>query len=124
MSPREEQTAERLLPSEFADLEPLAATWGLSTEQARQARRVTSELDAVRAFYETMLPRMPAVFAYFDRIPHGDLDRLSPDQRRLYQLAAAFYEASHPIEMNWRRSDIDDAFPLDRLGFLPPSSQR
>ncbi|MGH6991049.1 MAG: hypothetical protein ACREE3_14210, partial [Stellaceae bacterium] len=66
----------------------------------------------------------PAVFDYFAAIPHGDLGRLASPQRRLYQLAAAFYEASHPIEMRWRRTDIDDAFPLDRLGFLPPSNER
>jgi hypothetical protein len=114
---------ERLLPLEFADLEGLGA-WCLPTEKQRQARRIESEVETVRGFYEAMLPRMPAVFDYFEVIPHGDLDRLAPEQRRLYQLATSFYEASHPIEMNWLRTDIDDAFPLERLSFLPPSSQR
>jgi hypothetical protein len=111
------------LPSAFADLEPFAAEWGLPNEQARQHHRVSSDLDTARKFYEAMLPRMAAVFDYFDRIPHADLDRLAPEDRRLFQLAAAFYEASHPIEMKWRRTDIDDAFPLDRLRFLAPSDR-
>jgi hypothetical protein len=115
---------ERVLPSDFADLEPYVATWGLATEQQRQRQRVDSTLDADRAFYEAMLPRMPAVFAYFDRIPHGEIEQLEPADRRLFQLAAAFYEASHPVEMRWRRTDIDDAFPLERLQFLPPSDRR
>jgi len=114
----------RLLPPAFADLEPLVAVWALPNEEARQSKRVGADLEAVRSFYQAMLPRMPAVFDYFERIAHGDLDLLAPEERRLYQLAASFYEASHPIEMKWRRTDIDDAFPLGRLHFLPPSDRR
>jgi hypothetical protein len=33
-------------------------------------------------------------------------------------------EVSHPIDMNWRTSDVDDAFPSSRFEFLPPSSVR
>jgi hypothetical protein len=112
------------LPPAFADLEPYFAAWSLANEQQRQRYRVQSDLDTARKFYEAMLPRMPAVFDYFERIPHGDVDTLSAQDRRLYQLACAFYEASHPVEMGWRRTDIDDAFPLDRLRFLPPSDSR
>ena len=116
--------ADTTLPPAFADLEPFVAAWGLPTEQQRQQQRVRADLDTARRFYAAMLPRMPAVFDYFDRVPHGDLDRLAPPDRRLYQLAASFYEASHPIEMKWHRTDIDDAFPLDRLKFLSPSDRR
>ncbi len=115
---------QRLLPSVFADLEPFAAVWALPNEQARQVNRARADLETVRTFYLAMLPRMPAVFDYFERIGHGDLDQLAPEERCLYQLAAAFYEASHPVEMKWRRTDIDDAFPLERLRFLPPSDRR
>jgi hypothetical protein len=115
---------ERLLPPAFADLEPLVAVWALPNERARQVNRARADLETVRTFYLAMLPRMPAVFDYFERIGHGDLDRLAPPERRLFQLAAAFYEASHPVEMKWRRTDIDDAFPLERLCFLSPSDRR
>ena len=112
------------LPAAFADLERFVAEWALSTERQRQHHRVEADLDTTRQFYEAILPRMGAVFEYFDRIPHADVAKLPPEDRRLYQLACAFYEASHPIEMRWRRTDIDDAFPLDRLRFLPPSDSR
>lgn len=112
------------LPAEFADLEPFVAEWALPTERERQVHRARCGLNEARAFYDALLPRMPAVFDYFDTIPHGDLAKLSEEQHLLYQLAASFYEAAQPIEMGWQRTDIDDAFPLERLGFLPPSSQR
>jgi hypothetical protein len=115
---------QRLLPPAFADLEPLVAAWARPNEQARQANRVGADLETVHTFYRAMLPRMAAVFDYFERIGHGDLDRLAPEERRLFYLAASFYEASHPVEMKWRRTDIDDAFPLERLHFLPPSDRR
>jgi hypothetical protein len=113
----------RVLPAPFADLEPFVAAWGLPNEQARQHHRISSDLDTTRKFYDAMLPRMPSVYDYFVGIGHGDIEKLAPEDRRLFQLAAAFYEASHPIEMKWRRTDIDDAFPLDRMQFLPPSDR-
>lgn len=116
--------AETALPPEFTDLEPWVADWALPNEQQRQAKRVGSDLDTVRRFYDAMLPRMPAVFAYLDQIQHGDVATLAEPTRRLYLLGCAFIEASHPIEMKWRRTDIDDAFPLDRLLFNAPSNQR
>jgi len=112
------------LPPEFRDLEGLVADWALPNEKQRQAKRVRSDREEVRRFYEAMLPRMPAVFDYFAKIQHGDVEQLSEESRRLFRLGAAFFEASHPIEMRWARTDIDDAFPLERLDFLPPSNQR
>ncbi len=116
--------AENPLPPEFADLEAWVAEWALPNEQQRQAKRVASDLDTVRRFYEAMLPRMPAVFDYLDKIQHGDVAQLADPTRRLYLLGCAFIEVSHPVEMKWRRTDIDDAFPLERLQFLSPSNQR
>jgi len=116
--------AQGLLPPEFADLEEFVPDWALPNEKLRQAKRIDNDLESVRGFYETMLPRMPAVYDYLEKFPHGDVMRLSEADRRLYQLGCAFIEASHPIEMRWQRTDIDDAFPLDRLCFLPPSNRR
>jgi hypothetical protein len=116
--------ADSLLPPEFADLEDFVSDWALPNEKLRQAKRINDDLQNVRGFYEAMLPRMPAVYDYLEKISHGDVARLSEPQRRLYQLGCAFIEASHPIEMRWQRTDIDDAFPLDRLGFLSPSNHR
>jgi hypothetical protein len=113
-----------LLPPEFVDLEPFVAAWALPTEKQRQAKRVGNDLDSVGQFYDAMLPRMAALFDYLDKIPHGNVAQLPENVLRLYRLGAAFIEASHPIEMKWRRTDIDDAFPLDRMNFLPPSDQR
>ena len=46
--------AETLLPAEFADLEPFAATWCLATEPERFARRLATPMDEIQAFYDAV----------------------------------------------------------------------
>jgi hypothetical protein len=33
-------------------------------------------------------------------------------------------ETSHPIDLNWQRPDIDDAFPVERMEYLAPIDMR
>ena len=47
----------RPLPPEFADLEPFA-DWALPTERERYAKRLSSTMDELQAFYDAALPRL------------------------------------------------------------------
>ena len=51
------------LPAAFGDLEPYLE-WSLATEQLRSAKRQTSSIETLRAFYAAMMPRMDAVLAF------------------------------------------------------------
>jgi hypothetical protein len=117
---------EPLLPAEFAGLLPFVADWALETEERRQKKRATSTLAEVRAFYDAAFPHLPAIIAWLDRYALADLDagRLPPEAKRLHLIALACMEASHPVEMGWSATDIDDAFPIERLVYLAPSNQR
>jgi hypothetical protein len=117
---------EPLLPPEFADLAPFVGAWALETEEKRQKKRATSTLAEARAFYDATFPQMPAIIAWLDRYTLADLDagKLPPEAKRLHLLALACMEASHPVEMGWSATDIDDAFPIERLVYLAPSNQR
>jgi len=53
-----------LLPAEFADLEPFAATWCLPTEPERWARRLASTMDELQAFYDAAFPRAEEAVDY------------------------------------------------------------
>ena len=44
-----------LLPAEFADLEPFAATWCLATERERYAQRLAIPMDEMQAFYDAVM---------------------------------------------------------------------
>jgi hypothetical protein len=103
----------RLLPPEFADLEPFAARWSLHTEAERWAERHASSMDDMRALYDAVLPRVEDVYAYCDRFP---LDGLPDDARNLLALVFSFVMVSFPVEV-WDGPRIPDAghATLDRV---------
>jgi hypothetical protein len=88
-----------LLPSEFADLEPFAATWCLPTEPERWAQRLDSSMDELQAFYDACFPRVDEAIDYCDRYGLHDLP---DDAERLLQLLLSFALVSYPIEV-WRQ---------------------
>jgi hypothetical protein len=105
--------ASRLLPAEFAELEPFAERWSLPTEAERWAQRHASSIDDMRAFYDAMFPRVDTALEYCDRFP---LDDLPVDARNLLRLVLAFVMVSFPVEV-WdgpRIPDVGDA-TLDRV---------
>ena len=95
---------DRLLPAEFSDLEPFAATWCLPTERQRFAQRLASSMDDMQAFYDAIFPRAEEAIAYCDRFP---LDALPEDARRLLQLLYSLVMVSFPVEA-WRQPRIPD----------------
>ncbi len=112
------------LPDGFEALATHVAEWGLKTERERHRKRVASSLAAVRTFNQALAPRIHDIVAYLNKFPGADPDELPPPARSLYNLALAFMETSHPIDLNWQRPDIDDAFPIDRLEYLSPIDLR
>jgi hypothetical protein len=78
----------------------------------------------VRAFYEAVTPRIHDIIAHLCNYPGADPNDLPPPERNLYNLALAFMECSHPIDLKWQRPDIDDAFPVERMEYLAPIDMR
>jgi hypothetical protein len=97
--------SEALLPAEFADLEPYAATWCLPTEAERFARRLATPMAEIQAFYDAGFPRAEEAIAYCDRFP---LDELPEDAEHLLQLLYSLIMASFPVEA-WRQPHIPDS---------------
>ena len=107
------------LPDAFADL-AVFADWILPVERDRHRKRVTTDLAAARRFYDAVFPRMEAIVAYLNGRRWEDLDGAD---RSLFVLACAFMEVTHPIELGWKSTDIEDAFPYQRLEFLSVSAR-
>jgi hypothetical protein len=106
------------LPPGFADLAPFVADWALTNEKERHRGMIDAGIDALRRFYDAMLPRYPAIVAYLNQFP---LDAMPEDAKTLFDLARTFVETAHPIDLNWRSPDIEDTFPAARLQYLRPS---
>jgi hypothetical protein len=105
--------AVRMLPSEFADLQPFAEAWSLATEAERYAKRLSSSMEEIRTFYDACHPRAEEAIAYCDRFP---LDDMPADAVNLLRLIYSLITVSFPVEC-WSQPRIPDtgAASLDCL---------
>jgi hypothetical protein len=94
--------SDALLPAEFADLRPWAATWCLPTERERWAQRLRSSMKELQAFYDTFFPRAEDAIAYCDRFP---LDAMPADAERLLQLLNSLLMVSYAVEV-WKQPEV------------------
>ena len=97
--------SDALLPPEFAELEPYAATWCLAGEPERWAQRLRSSMQELQSFYDAFFPRAEDAIAYCDQFP---LDELPEDAERLLQLLYSLVMVSFPVEA-WRQPHIPDS---------------
>ena len=96
--------AETLLPPEFSDLEPFAATWCLATEPERFAQRMASSMDEMQSLYDAITPRAEEAMTYCDTFV---LDDLPPDARNLLHLLYSMIMVSFPVEC-WGQPRVPD----------------
>jgi hypothetical protein len=92
------------LPAEFADLEPYLG-WDLATEPERYARRLSSTMDEMEAFYDAAFGRMEAVLDFCGDIP---LEELTDEQRSLIHLMQSVIMVSFPVEV-WKQPRVPDS---------------
>ena len=84
-----------MLPSGFEDLE-VWMDWSLVTMAERSARRCSSSMEDLEAFYGAMLPRLEAVLGYLAEIPADDE---APENKRLLDLAKSLAEVAPAVEL-------------------------
>ena len=93
-----------LLPAEFSDLEPWVQDWCLDGEPQRYAKRLSSTMDEIQAFYDAVMPRAEEAIRYLEKLP---LDDLPEDAWRLLKLLYSLIVMSFPVEI-WRQPKIPD----------------
>ena len=106
---------EELLPTDFAELLPWVSDWALDTENKRLAKRVDSDMEEIKAFYDAILPQMTPVMEYLEKLPVSGLD--GADQN-LLNLALSYVEISRIFEV-WDQQDVRaDFFDPKRLNCI------
>jgi hypothetical protein len=93
-----------VLPAAFADLEPFAS-WSLETEAERYAKRLSSSMDELQAFYDSAFPRLEDALVYLDGL---DLNALPVEGKRLLWMTYSLVNASFPVEV-WRQPRVPDS---------------
>jgi len=96
--------ADHLLPPEFSDLEPFVAEWCLDSEPERYAKRLSSTMDEIQAFYDAIYPRAEAAMQYLEKFP---LDELPEDAHRLLKMLYSLILMSFAVEV-WKQPRIPD----------------
>jgi hypothetical protein len=105
-----------LLPPEFADLEPFAATWALPTERERYSTRLASTTEEMQVFYDAVTPRAEAAMTYLETLPY---DALPDDATNLLYLLYSMIQASFPVEI-WRQPRVPDTGATSFDCFVEP----
>lgn len=100
------------LPAAYRELQPFVVDWALETEGERLKKLIATSIEDLRAFYDAMFPHAAAIR---DDLSACKLDSLTGEEKTLFFLLMTFVEVAHPIELNWNETDIDDAFPLERM---------
>jgi hypothetical protein len=96
--------ADRVLPAEFSDLEPFVKDWCLDSEPERYAKRLSSTMEEMQAFYDVIYPRGEAAIRYLEKFP---LDALPEDAFRLLKLLYSLILVSFAVEI-WKQPYIPD----------------
>lgn len=99
------------LPTEFADLDCFTERWGAESYNDRWQARLSAKFEDITAFYNAMVPRMPAVIEHLNGLP---INGLPPSEQALLRLAAAFMEASIAVEI-FHAPDEPGVFPASRF---------
>lgn len=108
------------LPPEYAELQPYMAEWCLSNERDRYFKLVRSSLPALQQFCDAIAPRSEEITM---RLNAMDVATLSPQDKNLFWLLMTYVETAHPIELKWKKTDVEDSFAAERLTFGPASCE-
>ncbi|WP_295224601.1 hypothetical protein [uncultured Brevundimonas sp.] len=86
---------EPTLPAGFEALEPYVEVWARDDFQSRFEARFTSDMDAIREFYDQMQPRADDALRFLESLP---LEALPPEAERLFKLLMALAHVAVSVE--------------------------
>lgn len=102
-----------ILPTAFESLAPFVAQWALPTQDQRQTTRLHASSAQLRAFYDAMLPLMPAALEHVDTFAIGALPEPS---RVLFRMMLSMAEVAPHIELY--RGDPKVPHSFDETRFI------
>jgi hypothetical protein len=104
------KTMEQLLPEQFKELESFLS-WACNTERERSARRHSTTMLEIRAFYDAMIAHLEEILNFLS----GFADENAPaDVKRLSLLTLALAEIAPAVE-NFNQQDVVDGYEYSRF---------
>jgi len=100
------------LPADFRDLERFVERWARPTENERNALRWSANKNDFAELYEAVMPKLDAILERLSRI---GTDQLEGEDANLFNLAAAFAEASPHHELYGGSPAVPHSFATERF---------
>jgi hypothetical protein len=105
-----EQIMERSLPEQFEELESFLS-WALPTERERSAKRHSTPMPDIKAFYDAMIARLDEIL----ELLNGFTQENAPAEvRRLSLLTLSLAEIAPAVE-NFRQQSVVDGYDYSRF---------
>ena len=79
---------------DFSELAPLMEEWALETSEARMEKRLTSKLEALKAFHDAVAPRAGEIIEFLDQYA---LDEIPEEHHKLIDLLFMAVEVDDPV---------------------------
>lgn len=105
-------TTNARLPAEFRDLERFVERWARPTENERNALRWSATASEFAELYEAIMPRLDAILEMLSCIKSDELEGADAN---LFNLAAAFAEASPHHELYGGSPVVPHSFAAERF---------
>ncbi|MFI1212995.1 hypothetical protein ACH4UV_36065 [Streptomyces sp. NPDC020802] len=105
-----------VFPAEFAALEPFA-DWALQGERARYAKRVSSTMEELQAFYDVAFPLLQKETAYLEGV---SLDGISDEEKHLLWAFCSLVTVAFPVEA-WGQPRVPDSGPSSIDAIVEPA---
>lgn len=102
------------LPAGFQDLEPYVGAWAIDNEKDRYLKLHRAQIEDVRTFYNAVFARIDDII---DRLNQTPLAAFSEEEKTLMNLAMTFAETAHPVDLNWKGVDFNDAYTWEKFEF-------
>ncbi|MDG9724268.1 hypothetical protein [Streptomyces sp. DH41] len=91
-------------PEGFEALDPFV-DWAIPTEKARYAKRISSTMDELDAFYDVAFPLLKSGTAYLEKTP---MEGVSEPDKRLLWLFCSLVTVAFSVEA-WRQPRVPDS---------------
>lgn len=95
----------------ISGLENHLAAWGLPSTEKRLAKRLSSDMEEIRSFYDAMLPRLPEFIEYLNQFP---LNAIPEDAHQLAWASLAMCEIDNAIN-KWHHTTLDTGIDITRM---------
>lgn len=100
-----------LLPSQFEAVAKFCNEWVLPDSNARNEKRLATEFDDIKAFYDAMLPLAPDILEYLKQRPLGSLNQ---QDTNLLKLMLSLAEVGPAVEW-YEQPAVVDGWPAQRF---------